>query len=201
MTALTDGRRSCFPAGGLFACVFYPVVIQHDLNHSFCKACLQNWWDGKEVKECPVCKRKSSRGEPPCNLALKNLCETFLLEREIQKHTPTTESDPRMKLLRISERSSRRALIDQAKHLGNLSFNIWSKMKDMVSFSPLILDPNTANPFLFLSEDLTSGFASGTHSWDVQVTDSTFWLLGVLAESVQRKGHIRSGSWGVAFFE
>ncbi|XP_034088396.1 tripartite motif-containing protein 35-like isoform X1 [Gymnodraco acuticeps] len=56
-----------------------PVLLS--CSHSFCKACLQNWWDGKEVKECPVCKRKSSRGEPPCNLALKNLCETFLLER------------------------------------------------------------------------------------------------------------------------
>ncbi|KAI4789909.1 hypothetical protein KUCAC02_034953 [Chaenocephalus aceratus] len=144
------------------------------------------------------------------------------------------------------------ALIDQAKHLGNLSFNIWSKMKDMVSYSPVILDPNTAHPRLILSEDLTSvrlveeeeeedeveeveeeeeedeeeeeeeeqklpdnperfdscpcvlgseGFDSGTHSWDVQVTDSTVWLLGVLAESAQRKRDIESGLWGIGFNE
>uniref|UniRef100_A0A4W6FRH5 TRI35 n=1 Tax=Lates calcarifer TaxID=8187 RepID=A0A4W6FRH5_LATCA len=39
-----------------------PVVLS--CSHSFCKHCLQSWWRGKPVQECPVCKRRSSRSDP-----------------------------------------------------------------------------------------------------------------------------------------
>uniref|UniRef100_A0A8C6T6I6 Tripartite motif-containing protein 35-like n=1 Tax=Neogobius melanostomus TaxID=47308 RepID=A0A8C6T6I6_9GOBI len=44
-----------------------PVVLT--CSHSFCKVCLENWWEDKPLKTCPVCKRRSSRDNPP-----KNLC-------------------------------------------------------------------------------------------------------------------------------
>ncbi|XP_058248614.1 zinc-binding protein A33-like [Hemibagrus wyckioides] len=56
-----------------------PVVLR--CSHSVCKVCLQQFWEAKGSRECPVCRRKSSMDDPPINLALKNLCETFLQER------------------------------------------------------------------------------------------------------------------------
>ncbi|XP_060786515.1 E3 ubiquitin-protein ligase TRIM39-like [Neoarius graeffei] len=60
--------------------IFKDPVVLH-CSHSVCKVCLQQFWETKGSRECPVCRMKSSMFDPPINLALKNLCETFLQER------------------------------------------------------------------------------------------------------------------------
>ncbi|XP_061565128.1 E3 ubiquitin-protein ligase TRIM35-like [Cololabis saira] len=342
-----------------------PVVLS--CSHSFCRACLQSWWAEKETRPCPCCQRKSSRTDPPRNLALKNLCEAFLrdeeqraaagsehmcslhgeklkifcldhqepicvvcrdsrthrdhrfspideaaqeLRQELQRDlTPLRdkltlfqqvtgdclltadylpvqaqetekqirqqfqklhqfleeEEKARVEALKKEEEQKSRlvkekvealtrdmdvlsdtirateteltagdvslllnhevatgrvkqgpvlqdpepvpgALIDVAKHLGNLTFKIWKKMKHMVRYSPVILDPNTADPELVVSDDLVSVtfggsqdlpsnpertrfpgtvlvsevVESGTYSWIVDVEGNADWEVGML---------------------
>lgn len=94
------------------------------------------------------------------------------------------------------------ALIDEAKHLGNLLFTVWNKMKTLIQYTPVTLDPNTSDSLLTISEHLTrstvsdksqplpgnperlymsvlgsEGFISGKHSWDVKVEG--YWSVGV----------------------
>ncbi|XP_052406533.1 E3 ubiquitin-protein ligase TRIM35-like [Carassius gibelio] len=369
MASLSEDDISCPVCQEIFK---NPVVLS--CSHSVCKECLQQFWRTKKTQECPVCRRRSSKVDPPCNLVLKNLCEPFLKERnevrssgseEIcslhseklilfcledkqpvclvcvnsQKHDNNTfrpidemvssykeelntalkslqekllhnektkeefektvqhiksqaehterqikqqfeklhqflrdEEEATITALRAEEEQKKQmmkekleemnrhisalshtikdteemmkdsdvcflkefpvsmerfqissqpdpqtpsgALIHVPRYLGNLSFRVWKKMQDIVQNTPVILDPNTADPHLVLSEDLTSvrvsgyqpvpdnperfdfhlcvlgseGFNSGTHCWDVEVKQSAFWRLGVTTASNQRKG-------------
>lgn len=108
-------------------------------------------------------------------------------------------------------------LIDTAKYMGNFKLNVWRKVRRSISYSPVVLDPNTANFHLAVSDDLISvwhefemsyeeipnnlerfdgcpcvlgsvGFSTGTHTWDVDVENNASWMVGVATESVQRKG-------------
>ncbi|XP_073680974.1 nuclear factor 7, ovary-like [Garra rufa] len=346
-------------------CEIFRSPVFLSCSHSVCKECLQKFWRRKKTQECPVCRRRSSKTDPPGNLVLKNLCESFLSVEEVcdlhgeklklfcvedkecvclvcrdsDKHNqhkfrtisevlPSFKEELSIRLKSLQEKlkhaeevkgeceetvehiqtqaqqterqvneefkklhqflieeneaiitalweeeekksqtmkqnleeintqisalsdtikhieeqmkakdatflnnfeatmqrvqspqqephMSPGALINVANHLGNLTFGVWMKMRDIVQNAPVILDPNTAHPELNLSDDLTSltwstdtqaipanperfdvypcvlaseGFTSGTHCWDVEVGDNTHWTLGITTASNPRKG-------------
>ncbi|KAF7698902.1 E3 ubiquitin-protein ligase TRIM35-like [Silurus meridionalis] len=55
-----------------------PVLLM--CSHSFCRLCLEQFWQHTESPTCPLCRTKSSVNCPPCNLALKNLCDAVVQE-------------------------------------------------------------------------------------------------------------------------
>ncbi|KAJ8270927.1 hypothetical protein GJAV_G00120850, partial [Gymnothorax javanicus] len=76
VSSLLEEELSCPVCSGIFR---NPVILS--CSHSFCKDCVLQCWEQKGSQECPVCRRRSSKLEPPFNLALRNTCEAFLKER------------------------------------------------------------------------------------------------------------------------
>ncbi|XP_062377708.1 fat storage-inducing transmembrane protein 1-like [Sardina pilchardus] len=68
----------------------YPVILT--CSHSFCRACLEQFWHVKTSRECPVCSRKCSKSSYPLNRALRNVCEAFVQ----QNVCPRTPASPKL---------------------------------------------------------------------------------------------------------
>ncbi|XP_039947386.2 LOW QUALITY PROTEIN: E3 ubiquitin-protein ligase TRIM35-like, partial [Hirundo rustica] len=116
-------------------------------------------------------------------------------------------------------------LLDVAKYLGSLQYNVWKKMLDTITAVPFSLDPNSAAGWLEVSEDLSSvtnrsyklsvenperftsapcilgsrGFSEGFHTWEADLGGLTNWRVGV--SRPRRDSHrnfhrdSRSGFW------
>ncbi|KAF4116549.1 immunity-related GTPase family, f4 [Onychostoma macrolepis] len=86
MDSLTVEELSCPVCCEIFK---NPVVLS--CSHSFCKECLQQFWIIKKTQECPVCRRRSSKDNPPVSLTIKNLCESFLKHRNERRSSGSEE--------------------------------------------------------------------------------------------------------------
>ncbi|XP_020772595.1 E3 ubiquitin-protein ligase TRIM35-like [Boleophthalmus pectinirostris] len=142
----------------------------------------------------------------------------------LTKYKDTVERVERCPLV-DEQKMSTGALIDEAKHRSNLRLNVWMKMKDTITYSPIILDPNTAGARLIVSDDLSTvsvgksklqlpenperlsnycvlgseWFTFGTHSWKVEVKNNQNWTLGVATLSEQQGGASLTQIWRLAY--
>ncbi|MEQ2293301.1 hypothetical protein AMECASPLE_031916 [Ameca splendens] len=70
--ALFESFLSCHVCSETFR---DPVSLS--CNHSFYSSYLQKFWEQTENKNCPICKRRSSKDFPPVMLTLKELADGF----------------------------------------------------------------------------------------------------------------------------
>ncbi|XP_065272066.1 butyrophilin subfamily 1 member A1-like [Emys orbicularis] len=134
--------------------------------------------------------------------------ETLRSDKESEKETLLSEWEGEKETLQ-SEMERQKAEYEAAKELGLTRAQGYAV--------DVTLDPDTANPYLVLSEDRkrvrdgdtrqdlpdnperfdycdsvlgTEGFTGGRRYWEVEVGDKPEWDLGVCRESVNRKGQV-----------
>ncbi|XP_036128228.1 butyrophilin subfamily 2 member A2-like isoform X2 [Molossus molossus] len=115
----------------------------------------------------------------------------------------------------ITKLLRRKGTLSEEKDFGNKEKKIAPWRRGLLHAADVVLDPDTAHPELFLSEDRRSvrrgpcrqsvpdnperfdcrpcvlgaeSFSSGRHYWEVEVKNVMVWAVGVCRDSVQRKG-------------
>ncbi|XP_053118611.1 erythroid membrane-associated protein-like isoform X1 [Hemicordylus capensis] len=85
----------------------------------------------------------------------------------------------------------------------NLSIDAGDQKTFTYQAQPLSVSPNPKRFDGIVSVLGSQGFSSGQHYWEVDVSSSTDWDLGVVRESIQRKGDIslspKEGFWLLGF--
>ncbi|XP_058012049.1 E3 ubiquitin-protein ligase TRIM69 [Ahaetulla prasina] len=118
--------------------------------------------------------------------------------------------------------------LNSGEFKGPMHYAMWKEMRTILNpdITFVTLDPNTAHPNLILSEGLTcvwhndrkqilpdtperfdcsvsvlgsEGFTTGKYYWEVEVRKKSKWTLGVVRESINRKGNYplspKEGHW------
>ncbi|XP_072890295.1 nuclear factor 7, brain-like isoform X2 [Hemitrygon akajei] len=185
-------------------------ICQHSKNHRGHKLLLleeavQEFKEELKTSLKPILDKKEE-----CAAVKSDYEETL---KHIQKLPETQKRAKRT----VPELQKVYPLINVGKHVGSLQYRVWKKMLTVINAAPVILDPNTASPYLLLSDDLrtvrytdkwmqlpknpqrfdpcvsvlgSEGFTSGRHSWEVDVGNKTNWDFGIAKDSITRKGKI-----------
>uniref|UniRef100_A0A3Q4MPL9 Uncharacterized protein n=1 Tax=Neolamprologus brichardi TaxID=32507 RepID=A0A3Q4MPL9_NEOBR len=222
---------SGFSCGVNFHCSICLSVFSKPVStpcgHNFCFDCITGYWDtSNPLISCPLCKEEFNiRPKLGVNHFIAEMAAKFKKSVQEKSLNITEESGNGNVLCTLCTGARRPALFLEI--MASLEATVTREIRMLCDPNfkevrrhavELTLDPDTANSYLYISEDgkqvawgtqrrrvpnkperfdcvynvlAREGFASGRFYYEVQVKDKTQWDLGVAKQSINRRGDIR----------